>query len=50
MSRVDLCGGVSGGDTPSDDVNCGDVCCDGGVAGRLVFLDRPNPLTVTYLY
>jgi hypothetical protein len=28
MSRVDLCG-VAGGDAPSDDMNCGDVCCDG---------------------
>jgi hypothetical protein len=31
MSRVDLCDGVAGGDVPSDDVICGDVCCDGDV-------------------
>jgi hypothetical protein len=54
MSRVDLCGGVASGDAPSDDVNYGDVCCDGevlwwwccwsaGVLGRLNFT------TVLYL-
>jgi hypothetical protein len=29
MSRVDLCDGVAGGNAPSDDVICDDVCYDG---------------------
>jgi hypothetical protein len=49
MSRVDLCDGVAGGDAPIDDVNCGDVCCDGGVVGRLVFLAGQTSPTVLYL-
>jgi hypothetical protein len=55
MSRVDLRGGVAGCDAPSDDVKlwwCGVVmvrCCDGGVAGRLVFLAGQTSPTVLYL-
>jgi hypothetical protein len=55
MSWVDLCDGVAGGDAPSDDVNCGDVCCDSEVlwwwcCWSAGVLGRANPPTVIYLY